>query len=238
MKKRWHLIILIIFLFGPATPCLFGGEAPLQAFECSGMLKSLTIFEDLTRPNGRRIARKYIDDSQGNEFVTRVSQADYVSYQYEGNKEEIRYDAGTRKLEFWEDGVKVPSEIFAECVAASAEANATGVVRKIEFKKYVCQDMVVTVSQLSPALVRVKSTYRDGTTSEDMMSVLKGNGFSKWITEESQRREKSAWGKTQGKGFSSFHLRYDEITDQIQFWSQGGGKMKPANMHNVCNRDG
>lgn len=231
-----HLVFyLIFFTLHSLDAAANEPEPPLQEFACTGLLKSLTIFNDATRPNGRRIKTLYVDNSGKNEFATRVPKGGYISYQYEGNKEEIRYYSSGMRLEFWEGGAKV-SDDFAKCAAQEQEKKSSGVVRETEWKTYECGDEIVTVSQVSSDMVRVKSRYNDGTSSEDFMSVLRVNGLVKWITEESQRREVSEWGKSQGPGFSSFHLRYDQEKDQIQFWSQGGGKMESAKMYKTCSR--
>lgn len=212
------------------------GESPLQQFSCTGPLKALTIFEDITRKNGRRIKRVYIDGSGGNEFVTRV-EGSYVSYQYDGRKEEIRYYPKQRRLEFWEGGARVPDEVFSKCTASGDEAAATGVIRTLEVKNYRCEDHIVTVSIVDKSMVRVKSEYSDGTSSEELMRVLLADGVIKYISEDSLRKETSDWGKAQGPNFRSFHVRFDPKADALYFWSQGGGRQGPANMYQTCVRE-
>lgn len=234
---RSFLLIFAVPLVCLSIPDRGFAGALLQSFQCTGVLRSVEIYEDETRENGRQIKQLYIDDSFGTDFVTRVQRGGYVQYRFDGDKEEIRYYASQDRLEFWENGVRVPDEVFSKCTARGEASKATGIVRQVAYRKYDCGNKTVIVSDASNGQLRLKTQFSDGTSSEDIMYVSKiDDDTERWISDESLRKEKSAWAMAQGSGFASYHARFHKSRDEIRFWSQGGGKQDPANMHTVCAR--
>jgi hypothetical protein len=66
------------------------------------------------------------------------------------------------------------------------------------------------------------------------MTVVPDKQGDKWFSDESMRKQQSAWGKAQGPGFESFHLRSIKKGSAIEFWSQGGGKQDAAKPYATC----
>jgi hypothetical protein len=88
----------------------------------------------------------------------------------------------------------------------------------------------VELFNFSPGWVKLQTVYVDGGTDGELLQILDGTGYVKLQNKTCQRLEK----KEGGAGYSGCHVRYFPERNQLQFWSQGGGKMGPAKMFTAC----
>ena len=217
---------------------------PLQRFHCEGRsLTEVEIHEDTTRKEGRRLVTVFKGGGpSGDMFARLVKRAGYVAY-VTGNAavEEARYYPSTGRLEFWDKEGKIPANVFAECWSYGPVGKAKEKVQTSKIKHFSCTDIDVKINttrvdlfNVSPGWVKLHTVYGSGETSDELLQILDGAGYVKLQTKESQYHENHDNKQRWGAGFSGHHVKYFPERKQLQFWSQGGGKDKPAKMYRTC----